>query len=81
MQETLEKLTLPEISPATDEEIIAYLRQSYKLPKMAALAERDALVLSVCEQRGITVTDEELQAAGDSFRLEHKLLGESETLA
>ncbi|MEQ9625075.1 hypothetical protein [Coleofasciculus chthonoplastes] len=81
MQETLEKLTLPEISPATDEEIIAYLRQSYKLPKMAALAERDALVLSVCEQFGITVTDEELQAAGDAFRLEHKLLGTSETLA
>jgi parvulin-like peptidyl-prolyl isomerase len=81
MQKTLEKLTLPEIAPATDEEIVAYLRRSYKLAEMAALAERDALVLGVCEQRGITVTDEELQAAGDGFRLEHKLLGASETLA
>jgi parvulin-like peptidyl-prolyl isomerase len=81
MQKTLEKLTLPEITPATDEEIVAYLRRSYKLAEIAALAERDALILGICEQRGITVTDEELQAAGDGFRLEHKLLGASETLA
>jgi parvulin-like peptidyl-prolyl isomerase len=81
MQETLEKLVLPEISPATDETVIAYLRYSYKLAEMAALAERDALILAVCGQLGITISDEELQAAGDTFRLEHKLLGASETLA
>jgi parvulin-like peptidyl-prolyl isomerase len=81
MQETLEKFAFPEISPATDEAIVAYLRRSYKLAEVATLAERDALVLNVCEQFGITVTDEELQAAGDAFRLEHKLLGTSETLA
>jgi parvulin-like peptidyl-prolyl isomerase len=81
MQDTLEKLVLPEISPATDETVIAYLRYSYKLAEMAALAERDALILAVCGQLGITISDEELQAAGDTFRLEHKLLGASETLA
>lgn len=81
MQETLEKLLLPEISPATDGDIVAYLRHSYKFAEMAALAERDALIFAVCEQLSITVTDEELQAAGDAFRLEHKLLGASETLA
>lgn len=72
---------LPEISPATNEDIIAYLRRSHKIAEIAALAERDALILGICEQLGITVSDEELQAAGDAFRQEHKLLGASETLA
>ncbi len=81
MQETLEKLALPEISPATDEAIVAYLRHSYKFAEIAAQAEQDALILTICELRNITVDDEELQAAGDAFRLEHKLLGASETLA
>ena len=81
MQETLEKLLLPEISPATDDVVVAYLRHSYKFAEIVALAERDILILAVCEQLGITLTDEELQAAGDAFRLEHKLLGASETLA
>jgi len=81
MQETLEKLLLPEISPATDDAVVAYLRHSFRFAEIAALAERDALILAVCEQLGITLTDEELQAAGDAFRLEHKLLGASETLA
>src|SRR4028119_2331092 len=81
MQETLEKLLLPEISPANDDAVVAYLRYSFKFAEMAALVERDALILAVCEQLGITLSDEELQAAGDAFRLEHKLLGASETLA
>ncbi len=81
MQKTLEKLVLPEISPASDEAVIAYLRHSFKFAEMAALAERDALILSVCQQLSISISDEELQAAGDAFRLEHKLLGASETLA
>ena len=81
MQETLEKLALPEISPATDEEIVVYLRCSCQIAAIAASAERNARILNVCEQLGITVSDEELQAAGDAFRLEHKLLGGSETLA
>ncbi len=81
MPETLEKLVLPEISPATDEAVVAYLRHSFKFAEMAAMAERNTLILSVCQQLGIAISDEELQVAGDVFRLEHKLLGASETLA
>jgi parvulin-like peptidyl-prolyl isomerase len=81
MKETLEKVALQEISQATDADIIAYLQRSCKIAEIAALAERDTLILRTCEQFGITVSDEELQAAGDAFRLEHKLLGASETIA
>ncbi|MBD1929924.1 peptidylprolyl isomerase [Trichocoleus sp. FACHB-90] len=77
--ESPQKFVLPEIAPATNEDIIAYLRRSHKIAEIAAFAECDALVLNICEQLGITVSDEELQAAGDAFRLEHKLLGASET--
>ncbi len=77
----VQKSALPEISPATNEDIIAYLRRSHKLAEFAVLAERDALILDVCDRLQITVSDEELQAAGDTFRQEHKLLGASETLA
>ncbi|MEB3179146.1 MAG: peptidylprolyl isomerase [Nostocaceae cyanobacterium] len=88
MKETLEKaelhplqeFPLPKIASATDEEIIAYLRRSCNIAEIAAKAEHDALILSICQQLDITVSDEELQAAGDTFRLEHKLLGASETL-
>lgn len=59
--------------------IIAYLRRSDKLAEISALAERDALILDVCDRLGITVSDQELQVAGDAFRLEHKLLGASQT--
>ncbi len=72
---------LPEISPATNEDIIAYLRRSHKLAEIAALAEREALILAICEQRGITASDEELQAAGDAFRRKYQLIGASETLS
>lgn len=89
MEKTLEKtqlqplqqFTLPEISPVTDEEIITYLRRSCQIAEVAAKAERDALILSICEQLNVTVSDEELQAAGDKFRLEHNLLGASETIS
>ncbi|HBB33684.1 MAG TPA: peptidylprolyl isomerase [Cyanobacteria bacterium UBA8803] len=37
--------------------------------------------MSTCEQLGIVVSEEELQAAGDNFRQEHKLLTTPETLA
>jgi len=82
MQENLtSQLVLPEISPATDEEILAYLRRSRQIAKVAAAAEQEALIMSACEQLGIVISDEELQAAGDNFRQEHKLLSASETLA
>jgi parvulin-like peptidyl-prolyl isomerase len=79
--ESTDKFVSPEILPATHEDVIAYLRRSHKIAEVAALAERDALVLNICEQFGVTISDEELQAGGDAFRLEHKLLGASETLA
>lgn len=73
--------TALQISPATNEDVITYLRRSHKFAEIAAMTERDALVLSICEQLDITVSDEELQAAGDRFRTQNKLLGASETLA
>ncbi|MBD2438072.1 peptidylprolyl isomerase [Nostoc sp. FACHB-110] len=76
----LQKVTLPEIPPAKDEEILAYLRRSTQIAEIAAKAEQDALILNLCEQLNVTASDAELQAAGDQFRLEHKLLGASETL-
>ncbi|MBW4617111.1 MAG: peptidylprolyl isomerase [Desmonostoc vinosum HA7617-LM4] len=88
MKETLEKTelhllhesALPELSPATDAEIITYLRYSCQIVEVAAKAEYDALILAICEQFNVTVSDEELQAAGDTFRQEHKLLGATETI-
>ncbi len=73
--ETLEQDVLPEISPATDTEIIAYLRRSCKFAEIAAETERESLILAHCERLDIKVTDEEWQAAGDAFRMKHKLLG------
>ncbi|HEY9833434.1 MAG TPA: peptidylprolyl isomerase [Stenomitos sp.] len=89
MQETLETTQLPSvkesglpaISPVTDADILAYLRRSHKMAEIATSAEHEALILALCEQQNITVSDEEVQAAGNEFRLKHKLLGASETLA
>jgi parvulin-like peptidyl-prolyl isomerase len=86
MQETLatesqlQEPVLPEVSVATDADILAYLHRSHKIAHIAALAEQDALILNFCEKLNVTVSDEEWQAAGDAFRLEHKLLGATETL-
>lgn len=76
MQETI----LPKISTATDENILAYLRRSHKIAEIATLTEKDALIVSFCEQFNITVSDEEWQSAGNAFRQEHKLLGVPETV-
>ncbi|MFB2978647.1 peptidylprolyl isomerase [Microseira sp. BLCC-F43] len=89
MKDTLEKsatptqqeLEFPQISPVTDADIIAHLRHSCKIAEIATLAERDALILKICENLGIGVTDEELQTAGNTFRMEHKLLEANTTLA
>lgn len=88
MIETLEKTklqslrnsVLAEISQATSDDIIAYLHRTHKHAEIATLAEHDALVLRLCEQLSITVSEAELQAAGDAFRQENKLLSASETL-
>ncbi len=83
MTQTLEseKLTLSEIYPATEAEIVTYLRHSHKFAEIAALAEQNALILALCERIGIKVSDEEWQAGGDAFRLKNKLWGVSETQA
>lgn len=82
MQENLTlQLSLPEISPATDAEILAYLRRSRQIAKVAATTEQEAIIMSACEQLGIIISEEELQAAGDNFRQQHKLFSASETLA
>lgn len=77
--QALQDTTLPETPAATEDEILAYLRRSHKIAEIAALAEQDALILNLCEQFGITVSEEELQAAGDEFRRSHQLLTASET--
>ncbi|MEH2255412.1 peptidylprolyl isomerase [Nostoc sp.] len=67
--------------PATDAEILTYLRRSAKFAEIAIAAEHEALVLANCNQLGIEISDDEWQAAGDAFRLEHKLWGNAETSA
>jgi parvulin-like peptidyl-prolyl isomerase len=69
------------VPPATDTEVLTYLRYSGKFAEIAALAEHSAIVVANCEKLGITVSDEEWQAAGDDFRQEHKLWGTAETFA
>ena len=72
--------SLEKITPATDADVLAYLRRTYKIAALAAAAERDALVLKTCEALNITLSDEEWQAGGDAFRAEHQLLSATETL-
>jgi parvulin-like peptidyl-prolyl isomerase len=71
----------PEVEKATDEAISNYLRHTYKMAEVAALAEQDAKIIKACDTLGIVISDEELQVNGDEFRLKNKLLGASETLA
>lgn len=81
MMKTLEALEIPTSIPATDQEILSYLRRSRQIADISAATEQEILVINVCQHLNITVSEEELQAAGDSFRQEYKLLGTSETLA
>ncbi|MBW4619982.1 MAG: peptidylprolyl isomerase [Cyanosarcina radialis HA8281-LM2] len=76
-----EKVQPPKVEPATDEAIANYLRYTCKMAEIAALAERDTAILKACEELKIVISDEELQATGDEFRVKHKLLTASETLA
>jgi parvulin-like peptidyl-prolyl isomerase len=75
------ELAAPKVEPVSDPEILHYLRCSFKIAEVATLAEQELVVIQACEQLGLTVLDQELQAAGDAFRLEHKLAGASETFA
>ena len=77
VEKALERL---EIQAATNSDILAYLRCSRKIAHIARLTEREALILAVCEKLNVVISDEEWQAAGDAFRLEHKLTGAAATL-
>ncbi|OUL37302.1 peptidylprolyl isomerase [Nostoc sp. T09] len=85
LEQTLPLKVLPKepvkACPASDAEILAYLRRSAKFAEIAVAAEHEALVLANCNQLGIEITDDEWQAAGDAFRLERKLWGNAETIA
>lgn len=57
MEETLEKNTILlqqesflKVSPATEEEILAYLRRSQKIADIAVAAERETTILNLCEK-------------------------------
>lgn len=74
-------LALAEVAPITNEKLVTYLRYSCRFSELLTLAERDVIVLDLCKQLDITVSDEELQAAGDVFRQENRLLSALETHA
>lgn len=76
----LQEATLPKTNPATDADILAYLRRSAQISEIATLVEQEALILALCDRLNITVSDDELQAAGNQFRLKQQLLGAKETL-
>lgn len=80
MPEMLEKPSLPEIDPITDEQILSCLRKSCQMAEVYAQAEKDVRVLAMCERFEIMVSDEELQVAGDVFRTENRLTGAAETM-
>jgi parvulin-like peptidyl-prolyl isomerase len=77
--EVLSALEGIKISAPTDTHILAYLRRSLKMSRVVAVAERDAIILEFSERLGITVSDEEIQAAADAFRYRYKLLNASQT--
>lgn len=70
----------PNITPAADADVINYLRHTHQLAQVATLAEQTALVLTVCQQLGLSISEAELQTAGDTFRTEYKLLSAAETM-
>ncbi|NJL63514.1 MAG: peptidylprolyl isomerase [Methylacidiphilales bacterium] len=84
-EQTLSRMVSSEkpvqIQPATDAEILAYLRNSVKFAEIAHATEREALIKASCDRLEIDISDDEWQAAGDAFRMERKLWGNSETIA
>lgn len=67
------------VSTPTETEIIAYLRHSYRWGEILDAVEQEAIVVALCQQLGIEITDQEWQAAGDAFRHEKQLLGIQQT--
>ncbi|MBE9009694.1 peptidylprolyl isomerase [Pseudanabaenaceae cyanobacterium LEGE 13415] len=79
-EETTFGFTISTIEPASDTEILAYLHRSCRIAEVTTATEQDAVVRSICDQLGITVSDEEWQAAGDEFRMKHQLLSPAATI-
>jgi hypothetical protein len=73
-------LTVADVKPATDEQLIKYLRYSRQFSEITMHAERDLMVLELCRQLNITVSDDELQAEGDAFRKKQKLVSVAQTV-
>ncbi|MBE9168984.1 peptidylprolyl isomerase [Pleurocapsales cyanobacterium LEGE 06147] len=81
MIQTTTQSLLPIASTLTEKEIIAYLRRSRRWSEILNAVEQEATIAAFCQQFGIEITNEELQAAGDAFRLQHRLLGIQQTQA
>lgn len=79
-EENVKVLTVADVKPATDEQLIKYLRYSHKFSEITMLAERDLMVLELCQQLNLTVSDDELQDAGDAFRKKQKLVSAAQTV-
>ena len=75
-----QEFKFPEISFVSCEHIMAYLHRSQKIAEIRLLAERELQILAICNQMNVTVSEEELQAAGDSFRIQNKLFEANETI-
>lgn len=76
----LSAITIPEINPATDQQILDNLKYSRRYSEIAIESERNILIENICEQLNIKVTEDEIQNTGDAFRKENKLYGEAETI-
>lgn len=76
----IELVKLSEIESVTDEEIIHKLKYSLNYADILALAKRDMVILHLCDELGIYVSEDEVQKVGDAFRKSNKLHGAPETL-
>jgi parvulin-like peptidyl-prolyl isomerase len=76
MQATIEPST-----QTTDDAIAAYLRRTLQFAVFASLHQQEVMILKVCESLNLTVSDAEIQAYGDEFRWQHRLLGAADTVA
>lgn len=69
-----------EIEPATELQIIDYLKSSRQYIKLATEVESNNVLQNIGKQLNIQVSEDEIQEFGDNFRKENRLYGESETL-
>jgi PPIC-type PPIASE domain len=76
----LTSLILPNVQPVTEQEAIDALKYSLNYADVAAFAERDNLVVKLCQQLNISVSEGEVQEEGDIFRRNNALRDSSETL-